>query len=305
MNRSRWALLAVALVLASLLCAGFWAFSQAPAPEAEVAPELKQEAVRVVARAQQAPPTVADEPPEVVECAMWRTIGDTEELQLNEVDPETLESLGWLFPVRLSQAMQFTPRRSVGLGWLHLTGHEPAVVSWAAGSCLDFVELEEHAKVTVSGRVTGVVETGAVSVAARCDGALASFGSPQPSDRRFELRMPDDADVCLVIVRRVFGGRDLIVEYPVAVRDQEGLELAVAEAPGVGLGLTEVAEGLRVYGVERGSPAARAGVEMMDLVVSVDGEPASDLVADELVEESGPLVLEVLRGEERLELRVE
>jgi hypothetical protein len=305
MSRGRWALLGTAIGLACLLCAGLWALQPAPPREVKGAPELQREAVRVVARAQQQAPAAPDEPPERVECAMWRTIGDTSELQLEEIDPETLEPLGWLFPERMVAAMRFTPRRPVGLGWLHLTGHEPAVISWAAGSCLDFVELEEHPHVTVSGRVTGVVETGAVSVAARCGDVFASFGSPQPPEALFEVRLPADANACVISVRRVFGGRDLTVEYPVAARAQEGLELAVAEAPGVGLGLTEVPEGLRVYGVEPGSPAADAGVEMMDLVVAVDGEPAADLVADELVEDEGPLLLEILRGDARLELRVE
>jgi len=304
MTRQRMALLAVSLLLL-VVCAG-WALmpSTEVSPRAQLEPQLREEAVRIVARAE-AEPDDEDEAPGPVECALWRTIGDTTEIQLDEVDPETLESIGWLFPERLIKAMRFTPRRSVGLGWLHITGHEPAVVSWAAGSCLDFVELEEHEKVTVSGRITGVVETGAVSVAALCDDVMSGFDSPQPPEAHFEVQFPADAKACELDVRRVFGGRDLVATYPVDVRDQEGLELAVAEAPGVGLGLQDVAEGLRVYGVEPDSPAEAAGIEMMDLVVSVDGEPAADLVADELIEEEGPLVLEVVRGEERFEVRVQ
>jgi len=305
MTHRRVALLVV-VVLLLLLAFGAWTLlpTTEVAPRAQLEPRLREEAVRVVARAV-AEPEDEDAPPEPVECALWRTIGDTTEIQLDEVDPETLESIGWLFPERLTKAMRFTPRRSVGLGWLHITGHEPAVVSWAAGSCLDFVELEEHEKVTVSGRVTGVVETGAVSVGAVCDDVMAGFDSPQPPEALFEVQIPADAEACELSVRRVFGGRDLVATYPVDVRDQEGLELAVAEAPGVGLGLQDVAEGLRVYGVEPDSPAEAAGIEMMDLVVSVDGEPAADLVADELIEEVGPLVLEVVRGEERFEVRVQ
>ncbi len=277
MTRQRMALLAVVLLLL-MVCAGWGLMPTTEvSPRAQLEPELREEAVRVVARAE-VEPVDEDEAPEPVECALWRTLGDTTEIQLDEVDPETLESLGWLFPERLPKAMRFTPRRSVGLGWLHITGHEPAVVSWAAGSCLDFVEMEEHEKVTVSGRVTGVAETGAVSVGAMCDDVLTGFDSPQPPEALFEVRFPADAQACELNVRRVFGGRDLVATYPVDVRDQEGLELAVAEA---------------------------AGIEMMDLVVSVDGEPAADLVADELIEEEGPLVLEVLRGEERFEVTVQ
>lgn len=304
MTRRRVALLAVVVLL--LVAWGAWSLlpTTEVGPRAQLEPQLREEAVRIVARAE-AEPDDEDEAPGPVECSLWRTIGDTTEIQLDEVDPETLESIGWLFPERLPKAMRFTPRRSVGLGWLHITGHEPAVVSWAAGSCLDFVELEEHEKVTVSGRITGVVETGAVSVAALCDDVMSGFDSPQPPEALFEVQFPADAEACELNVRRVFGGRDLVATYPVDVRDQEGLELAVAEAPGVGLGLQEVPEGLRVYGVEPGSPAEAAGMEMMDLVVSVDGEPAAELVADELIEEEGPLLLEVVRGDERFEVTVQ
>jgi hypothetical protein len=38
--------------------------------------------------------------------------------------------------------------------------------------------------------------------------------------------------------------------------------------------------------------------------VSIDGEDAADLVADEVVLEEGPVVLEVLRDGQTLELRV-
>jgi hypothetical protein len=301
MTVRRAAALGVGALLVALLVA--WLLGPEPTTR-DVEPALREAAVRVIEEGERLEAPEAAAEAERVECALWRTVGDTEELVLDEVDPETLESVGLLFPERLKQAMRFTPRNPVGLGRLHLTNHDPAVISWAAGSCLDFVELEERPMVTVTGRVTGVVETGAVSVAADCDGTFSAFDSPQPPEAPFTMRFPAESTACTLVVRRVFGGRDLTAEYEVAVRDQEGLELAVPAAPGVGLGLSEVEEGLRVYGVEPGSPAARAGVEMMDLVVSIDGEDAADLVADEVVLEEGPVVLEVLRDGQTLELRV-
>ncbi len=120
------------------------------------------------------------------------------------------------------------------------------------------------------------------------------------------MKVPASAASCQATVTHVFGGRDLVSPtITVPAVNTDGLEFARPTPPGVGLGLYEIDEGLRVAGIEPGTPAARAGLKLMDLVVAVDGEPAEDLVAEELIEESGPLRLEIVRDGEILEILVD
>ena len=67
-------------------------------------------------------------------------------------------------------------------------------------------------------------------------------------------------------------------------------------------------DGLLVRGVQDGSPADRAGITRGDVVVGADGTPVTgldDLHAAVDAAGRGALELEVLRGADRVTLRVE
>jgi S1-C subfamily serine protease len=86
--------------------------------------------------------------------------------------------------------------------------------------------------------------------------------------------------------------------------DLADLVVPIPAAPGVGMGLYAVDGGLQVFGVEPGSPAERAGLEMMDVVLEVDGEPATEIDVEALTDELSSMRLRVRRGDEELELSV-
>jgi len=244
-------------------------------------------------------------PPQDVECELWYPFDHPSVLRLEEFDPDTLEPIA-IHPLTPEQMyITFTPRHDAGLGRLYITGHEPGVISWAAGACLDLIELRPEPTATLSGRVTGTLENGTAFLTFYCGDQSLSC-STQPPDGTFSIQVPASAGSCQVIVGRRFGGRDLFSPAMTVVAvDTEALEFALPTPAGVGLGLYEIDEGLRVADIEPGTPAAHAGLKPMDLVVAVDGEPAEDLVAAELMEEPGPLRLEIVRDGETLEIVVD
>ncbi|HYD26513.1 trypsin-like peptidase domain-containing protein [Brevundimonas sp.] len=95
------------------------------------------------------------------------------------------------------------------------------------------------------------------------------------------------------------GRATLTVEAP---RDQSvvlGSEVVI----GRGLGARTGADGLQVFAVEGGSPAAGAGLQAGDLIRLVDDSPVSDLGAlAAALGGDGPRILSVMRGGEPVEI---
>ncbi len=254
-------------------------------------------------RPEPAPPEVREAPAlgdTHVECELSEEVSEGVEVTVVEVDPDSLDPIATHVAAASDGWIRFRPHHAAGLGRVYVPRYQPATVAWVEGGCLSLVDLVRTPHREHRGRLSGLIETGAVSVTARCGGGDAvAWSMAVGTDGDFTLDVPTDRGACEVRVYRVFGGRDLFGPWlPLA----EVLEVPVP--PGVGMDLLEVDAGLRVVAVEPGLDATSAGLVVGDVVVAVDGEPAAELDTLALAESDGPMALEVLRDGEPRTVRI-
>ena len=304
MSRGRVAA-AVVLVVLVALCAGLlvWpAGGDTPSP-----PEPVAAAVAPAQTAERAPEDVDAPIADTVECELSETVIEVDDLVVEELDPERLEPVRTHVPQVHDRRMWFRPLFAAGIGRVSSRRHLPRPVAWIDGACTNLVELDRLPHRRLSGRVDGVIEVGAVAVHVRCgDEGPIGFSGSVGADGALTFEVPA-REACAAQVGRVFGGRDL-VSAPLSLPssgDVADLVLTVPPAPGHGLGLHPVDGGLRVYGVAVGSAAERAGVEMLDLVVAIDDEPAGELDLELVLEDTSPMALDIIRDGQplRIDLR--
>ena len=301
-------MLASGLAVGLLLLLAWWMRRPETGPDLEDVVARAPEPSPPAVAGPGAPEQAADEPGPaaagMVECELSAAVSRFSGVVIDEVDKATLEPIVRHEPRVDGTFIRFEPHHADGLGWIRTPRHEPRVLGWIDGACIDLVELVPLPTRTVSGLVHGQIEVGAVAVHGRCEEAASGFSGAIGVDGAFTLEVPSDA-ACQLFVRRVFVEDELEsdgVAIPSGDHDVAGIELEVPVPEGNGLGLFATEGGLRVQDLQLGSEAEAAGVRPLDLIVAVDGEAATTLdpTAIELLE--GPAVLEVERGDELLEL---
>lgn len=227
-----------------------------------------------------------------VQCQLDRDPGPRS-ARLVEVDADSLDELGPT-PVTLDgEWFTFHPRLADGLGWLTLDGHAPAALAWADGACVDLVAPVPLGVTVVYGRVVDAPPDVHVNG--------CGLGGGLDEDGTFELELPP-GESCEVWLTRVFGTqllRSSGVRVAATAGEAVELTLLAPEPPGaVGWDLLPTDGGLRVTATTPGGPAARAGLQVGDLVVSVGGAAAGEQPVADVLERPLPVVVELADGRE-------
>lgn len=262
--RQRRILIGGVALAAVALCIGAW-------PAADGVATL-QPTLRAIA-------SIGSVPPGDVECEV-EGLHDGG-LSLVEHDPQTLEPIGPIELHRHETWLVFGPRHPEGLGMLTAAGFEPIGMAWLDGSCIASYSLEKRTTARISGRVEGM-DIGEAYVVSGCGQGVDVARTGQ-----FELTVnpgPCELVVLSVVGHAMYRGPafplDLVAGAAVDV---------VLEAPQIagepGWELMEREYGFYVSAVRAGGAAARAGLQVGDRVLQVDGEPASELAAQDLATE--------------------
>ncbi len=187
-------------------------------------------------------------------------------------------------------AVTFVPNHDPGAGTVRVTGFAEVPVKWRAGACEAPVALVRRRVGTVAAAVDVPAPAGQLAVSALCGDERAS--ATVGADGSFAVEVSDGA-TCQVQLERTFGGLLLAGPWEPLVPGR------IYEAPrpgGLGLATAPEADHLRVVAVEPGLPAARAGVQLGDHVLRVDGTPAPDVVVELFDEVDGGVTLDLIRG---------
>lgn len=299
MTARRWTTLLFVILLIALGwgLGGLW--SDAPGPESPVAlptdppPIVDVPDERAIARL---PSGARDVPPDV-ECEVLGKVRYRSSIL--ELDPDSDAQLGWIVAEAESTWIRFTPRRAIGLGWLYTQEHEPVALAWAHGACLQLVELTPYATAVVRGTVEGALDQPWIAV--DCGRGLATSMEPDGSFA-IDVPVPDEGATCTVSALEVVDTLDR-PSNRVTVELLPGRTVDVAlDLPPLsdaGWALWEPAEGdVRVYGVGMGTPAAQAGLQRGDRILSVGGQEVSVLDLDAMVAVPLPTTVTVERDDE-------
>ncbi|MCB9682548.1 MAG: PDZ domain-containing protein [Alphaproteobacteria bacterium] len=259
----------------------------APAPSVPEldAPEAAPVTLPAV-RGVRTPPATADSAPAdtgaEVSCESVLRLGLFRDTVLTEWDPDAMEPLG---PIALDwdeHWVSFQPRHDTGLGLLTQRHYRPTVVAWTGGACLDLIDPQRRPQARVFVDVEGPWTGDAYLV--RDDCSDLDVWEVWRDGRGFHTsRMVEGT--CTLTVRRPFGGRYLFSE-PTAVRygfgDEARVTLPTPRPPpgAAGWDVTAFEAGLHVVEVYPDSPADRAGLRAGDLLLALDGEPASTVDAE-------------------------
>jgi hypothetical protein len=215
-------------------------------------------------------------PPADVHCEI---AGDLREpVTLVEHHPESLAPLGVRELHRHGAWLEFTPVHAEGLGMLSVPGHAALGIGWLDGACVAAYTLVPLQTGTIAGQVSGV-ELDLDYYASACGrGAPVILGA-------FQLEVEPGA--CEVVVTAQFGrSTQSTAPVHVEVGAADVVDVRFA-APGFprepGWDLHEREYGFYVAGVLRGGAADRAGIVLADRVLEIDGIPAADLAADDVV----------------------
>lgn len=279
--RRRYIALAALLLLVSVLLAV--TFARKPTAPAEETPQAK---VQVVSREG---PDAPDTPRHKdVECElMTRAPGDAASILLTEYDEQTMEPIGTI-PVQLVEGwLVFTPRRSEGLAKVSWPGQDPIAVGWADGACLSPVAPRPRPKGIIEGQILGeLLLPGEIYVSVSDCGLL---GSPVGKDGHYEIEVnvPEGDALCNLHASISFGSR-MYSGPPAKISVSEGgraqLDLELPDLPTIGWDLMPTSGVLRVMGIVPASPAERAGLQLADRILEIDGRPAESFAPEELDE---------------------
>ena len=211
----------------------------------------------------------------------------------------------------VGQEVRFPATRRVGSLVLHLEGYEPIPVRWhSSGEELlcasEPLVLESRAEMTLTGRVLNTAGN------PEPDAWVQGCGPAQVDENGVFSVLPVRAPCALRAIRQdgFWYSRSEVTDIPWIEGGSLEVELVVNEYPrgGMGISIEPAEEGIGVLEVHAGSPAAIAGLQAGEIIVSLEGEPSLDLTLEQFVDratgEAGTDVHFVVKGTDGSEREV-
>ena len=219
---------------------------------------------------------------------------------LTEHNPKDLEPLGSLAATVEDGWLQFVPRNDEGLGILRVKAYKRHIFAWINGACLEPIVLKSGPVSTLRGWVEGEPPFDDFWVIA-CD-----YGTAIEDDGTFELQIPYEGKCDVHAFRLVGVTQHIGPPVPIDLIFGSAIQviLTVPSIPGLaGWDVMETDDGFRIMAVLPHSPAEAAGLQVGDMILSIDEDPAADLRANG-VDDRLPMKIEVLRDGELIPVEV-